>query len=104
MCTESTTNDRYNGSLDMPFAHSADADIWWDSAGPDDGVGTETLLLLNGLGSPAAKWFRVVRALRPTMRVVTIDNRGAGPTRVPAGPYPLPPRAADAGAGPDAAG
>jgi pimeloyl-ACP methyl ester carboxylesterase len=104
MCTESTTNDRYNGSLDMPFAHSADADIWWDSAGPDDGVGTETLLLLNGLGSPSATWFRVVRALRPTVRVVTIDNRGTGRTGVPEGPYPVSQLAADAVAVLDAAG
>jgi pimeloyl-ACP methyl ester carboxylesterase len=85
------------------MAHRAGVDVWWDSAGPDDGVGTETVLLLNGLGSPSATWFRLVRALRPHLRVLTVDNRGTGRTGVPDGPYPVPTLAQDAVAVLDAA-
>jgi pimeloyl-ACP methyl ester carboxylesterase len=84
----------------MPVVHHAGADIWWDSVG----AGPETVLLLNGLGSPSATWFRVVRALSPHMRVLTIDNRGTGRTGVPEGPYPVATLAADAVAVLDAAG
>ena len=43
----------------MPVARSAGVDVWWDSTG----TGPETVLLLNGLGSPSATWFRLERAL-----------------------------------------
>jgi 3-oxoadipate enol-lactonase len=88
----------------MPVVHNACAEIWWDATGPDDRAGTETLLLLNGLSSPSATWFRLVRALRPQLRILTLDNRGTGRTGVPDGPYPIPLLAADALAVLDAAG
>ncbi len=68
----------------MPFAHSGDNEVWWDSTG--DGT---PILLINGLSSPSAVWFRLVPLLAPHHRVITFDNLGTGRTRTPPGPYTM---------------
>lgn len=45
----------------------------WESAGSGS-----PLLLIQGLGYPAAMWFRLVPMLIPHFRVITFDNRGVG--------------------------
>ena len=44
------------------------------------------VLLVNGLGSPAASWALQVKALAPQFRVITFDNRGVGETDLPPDP------------------
>jgi pimeloyl-ACP methyl ester carboxylesterase len=44
------------------------------------------VLLINGLGSPAASWALQVKALAPHYRVITFDNRGIGETDLPPDP------------------
>lgn len=84
----------------MPFVERGRVRVWWNSTGSG-----EPVLLLNGLSSPSDVWFRLVRQLSPTFRVITIDNRGTGRTGVtPGGPYSIETMASDAIAVLDAAG
>jgi pimeloyl-ACP methyl ester carboxylesterase len=69
------------------------ARISWEADGPDDG---QAVLLIMGLGYPAAMWFRQVPALTERYRVIRVDNRGAGHTGdVPGAPYTVETMAAD---------
>jgi pimeloyl-ACP methyl ester carboxylesterase len=69
------------------------ARIAWESDGPRDGP---AVLLVMGLGSPAAMWFRMVPTLAERYRVIRLDNRGAGHTGdVPGAPYTVETMAAD---------
>ncbi len=56
------------------------------------------LLLVNGLGSDRKEWLFQVPAFAPHFRVITFDNRGAGESEVPAGPYTTAQMADDAAA------
>lgn len=69
----------------MPFVSSAQAEVWWDSVG--DG---SPIVLINGLSSPSAAWFRLVPLLAPHHRVITLDNLGTGRTSAPSVPYTVP--------------
>lgn len=69
----------------MPFVDSVQAHVWWDSVG--DGT---PIVLINGLSSPSAAWFRLVPLLEPQHRVITLDNLGTGRTYTPPGPYSVP--------------
>ena len=53
------------------------AEIWWESHGPK---GTPAVVLVTGLGYPAAMWWRQLPALTSAHRVILVDNRGAGRT------------------------
>ena len=69
------------------------ARISWEADGPDDG---QAVLLIMGLGYPAAMWFRQMPALTERHRVIRVDNRGAGHTGdVPGAPYTVETMAAD---------
>lgn len=83
----------------MPFVSSGQAKVWWDSAGE----GTP-ILLINGLSSPSAVWFRLVPLIAPHHRVITFDNLGTGQTGTPPGPYTVAMLAAAAAAVVQAAG
>lgn len=83
----------------MPYAASQDASIFWE----EEGAG-EPVLLIMGLGYPAAMWFRVVPYLSDGYRTIRFDNRGVGSTGVPPGPYRIETMADDAAAVLDAAG
>jgi 3-oxoadipate enol-lactonase len=67
------------------------------------GTGTAVLLVM-GLGLPAAAWWRTVPILARSLRVIAFDNRGCGRSDRPPGPYALADMAADAVAVLDAAG
>ncbi len=74
---------------------------WYDDGLPS----APAVLLLMGLGYPAAAWFRTVTALAGDYRLLRPDNRGAGLTGdVPGGPYSVETMAEDAVAVLDEAG
>ena len=54
------------------------------------------VLLVMGLGMPGAGWWRTVPVLSERLRVLTFDNRGAGRSDHPPGPYTLEQLADDA--------
>jgi 3-oxoadipate enol-lactonase len=56
----------------------------------------EPLLMIMGLGSTAAAWRFQRRFFRNYYQVITFDNRGAGKTDKPAGPYSMQQMAGDA--------
>lgn len=78
----------------MPIVERPDgARIAWQEDGNPDGP---AVLLVMGLGYPAAMWWRLVPALADRYRVVRVDNRGAGLTGdVPGGPYTVETMAGD---------
>ncbi len=78
------------------------AEIWWESTGSET---APPVVLIMGLGWPAAMWFRQVPALAERYRVITVDNRGAGHTGdVVGAPYSVNTMAADVAAVLDEAG
>ncbi|CUH38866.1 AB hydrolase superfamily protein YdjP [Jannaschia seosinensis] len=64
----------------------AGAEIFFNVSGPDDGEGTDTIVLLHGYPLSGALFSRVVGTLDDTHRVVTIDHRGYGNSTIP---YPV---------------
>jgi 3-oxoadipate enol-lactonase len=56
----------------------------------------EPLLLIPGLGFASWSFTKQVKALSPVARVITIDNRGAGRSDKPHGPYSIDQLADDA--------
>ncbi len=83
----------------MPFADNQGTKIYWDERGT--GV---PILLIMGLGYPSAMWHRTRPALSTSYRTIALDNRGAGQSDVPPGPYSIALMASDAAAVLDAAG
>jgi 3-oxoadipate enol-lactonase len=83
----------------MAFIENQGAKIYWDEQGEGDPV-----LLIMGLGYPSDAWYRTRPALARRFRTIALDNRGAGRSSMPAGPYPIPLMASDAAAALDAAG
>ena len=49
----------------------------------------EPVLLIMGLGMASTGWWRTVPVLAERFRVITFDNRGAGRSDSPRGPYTL---------------
>ena len=82
----------------MPFADNQGTRIYWD----EQGTGAP-LLLIMGLGYPSAMWHRMRPALSASYRTIVLDNRGAGQSDVPPGPYSIALMASDAAAVLDAA-
>lgn len=74
----------------MPRVHANGIDIQYEVAGSG-----EPLLLIAGLGYGGWMWHKMVPGLAERFRVVTFDNRGAGGTDMPAGPYTAQMLAAD---------
>lgn len=83
----------------MPFVENQGARIYWDEQGQG-----EPLLLIMGLGYPSYLWHRTRPVLAQRYRTIALDNRGAGQSDAPAGPYPIALMASDAAAVLDAAG
>jgi 3-oxoadipate enol-lactonase len=83
----------------MPFIENQGARIYWD----ERSVG-EPVLLIMGLGYPSDMWWRTRPVLDGRYRTIVLDNRGAGRSGAPPGPYPIAMMAADALAVLDAAG
>lgn len=61
----------------MSFVDRQEARIYWNSLGRG-----EPVVLIMGLGCSSAMWFRVAPQLARTHRVILLDNRGSGQTRV----------------------
>jgi 3-oxoadipate enol-lactonase len=83
----------------MPFAENHGTKIYWDQQGHG-----EPVLLIMGLGWASNMWHRTRPVLAPHFRTIAFDNRGAGRSDVPAGPYSIATMASDAAAVLDAAG
>lgn len=83
----------------MPYVDNADARVYFETHGQG-----EPLLLIMGLGGHSRSWAFQVPALAQHYRVITIDNRGAGLSDKPPGPYTMELFADDVRAVLDAAG
>jgi 3-oxoadipate enol-lactonase len=83
----------------MAFVENHGARIYWDEQGRG-----EPVLLIMGLGYPSAMWHRTRPALAARYRTIALDNRGAGRSDTPPGPYSIRRMASDAAAVLDAAG
>jgi len=75
--------------------------IWFEVFGNPAG---EPLLMIQGLGADSRAWAFQRRALGRHYRCIALDNRGAGRSGVPPGPYDLEAMAGDAVAVLDASG
>jgi pimeloyl-ACP methyl ester carboxylesterase len=83
----------------MSLAENRGAKIYWDELGQGD-----PLLLIMGLGWASNMWHRTRPVLAARYRTIACDNRGAGRSDVPPGPYSIALLASDAAAVLDAAG
>ncbi len=83
----------------MAFVENQGAKIYWDEQGQG-----EPILLIMGLGWASAMWHRSRPILAQRYRTIALDNRGAGLSDVPPGPYSISVLASDAVAVLDAAG
>jgi 3-oxoadipate enol-lactonase len=83
----------------MPFVSNQGTKIYWD----EQGAGAPILLIM-GLGYPSVMWHRTRPWLSASYRTIALDNRGAGQSDVPPGPYTIALMASDAAAVLDAAG
>ena len=77
----------------MPIAENHGAKIYWDEQGQG-----EPVLLIMGLGWASSMWHRTRPVLAAHYRTIAFDNRGAGRSEVPPGPYLIATMAADAAA------
>lgn len=75
----------------MPYTMSSEANIWWKAQGEGDPI-----LLIAGLGSSSDTLHRITRHLSSQYRTVQFDNRGAGRSDSPPGPYSIAKMAEDA--------
>lgn len=66
----------------MPILHTASVKIYYEvhGTGPD-------LLFLSGLGGGTWSWYGQVPFFRNMYRTIVFDNRGAGRSSMPQGPY-----------------
>lgn len=83
----------------MPFAENQGTKLYWDDAGQGAPV-----LLIMGLGWASNMWHRTRPVLSARYRTIAFDNRGAGRSEVPPGPYSIAVMASDTAAVLDAAG
>lgn len=83
----------------MPFAENQGTKLYWDEAGQGAPV-----LLIMGLGWASNMWHRTRPVLSARYRTIAFDNRGAGRSEVPPGPYSIAVMASDTAAVLDAAG
>ncbi len=60
----------------MAYVSADNAHVWWESTGRGS-----PLLLINGLSSPSASWFRLTPLLTEQHAVLTFDNPGTGRTK-----------------------
>jgi 3-oxoadipate enol-lactonase len=68
----------------MPLATTRDIEIYYESHGTGS-----PLVFVSGLGQKSAAWQLQVPYFSGTMRVVTLDNRGAGKSSRPDYPYTM---------------
>jgi pimeloyl-ACP methyl ester carboxylesterase len=83
----------------MSLVENRGAKIYWDVQGQGEAV-----LLIMGLGWASNMWHRTRPVLTERYRTIAFDNRGAGRSDVPHGPYSIALLASDAAAVLDASG
>jgi pimeloyl-ACP methyl ester carboxylesterase len=66
----------------MPKAHINNIDIYYETHGSGD-----PLILIGGLGYDIWQWHKMVPELAKEFEVIIFDNRGAGKSDCPPGPY-----------------
>ena len=74
----------------MPVVQANEIETYYE----EHGFG-EPLLLIMGWGGNTATWNPQLEGLAEQYRVIAFDNRGAGRTKAPDGPYTIPQMAAD---------
>lgn len=74
----------------MPKVNVNDIDVAYEVIGEG-----HPLLLITGVGYGAWFWHKVIPGLAERYQVISFDNRGAGGTDKPDGPYTVPMMAAD---------
>jgi pimeloyl-ACP methyl ester carboxylesterase len=74
----------------MPTILANDIQIYYEIHGRG-----RPLVLISGLGYGLWQWHRMIPGLAQHFQVIVYDNRGAGQTDKPAGPYSAPMMAAD---------
>ena len=74
----------------MPVVQANEIEIYYEEHGSG-----EPLLLIMGWGGNAATWDPQLEGLAERYRVIAFDNRGAGRTKAPDGPYTISQMAAD---------
>lgn len=74
----------------MPHAHANGIDIYYEIHGSG-----APLVLISGLGYGLWQWHRMLPGLAEQFQVIVYDNRGAGQTDKPPGPYSAPMMATD---------
>lgn len=77
----------------MPLTRVNDTELYYESHGSGD-----PLLLIGGLGRAVSEMRPLTEALAAGHRVIAVDNRGAGRSAKPPGPYTIEQMAADAAA------
>ncbi len=77
----------------MTTTRVGDLEMYYDEQGDPH---AEPVLLIMGYGGNADAWAPQIAALGAKYRVVAFDNRGAGRTTQPEGPYSVPQMADDA--------
>jgi len=82
----------------MAFARVGGTKIYWDEQGQG-----EPVLMIMGLGWSSNMWHRTRPALSDRYRTIAFDNRGAGRSDTPPGPYTMVQMSGDAAAVLDAA-
>mgnify|MGYP001026068927 CR=1 FL=1 len=82
----------------MPFIRSGDVQLWYETFG--DG---EPLVLIMGLGGVIQAWALQIAEFAKHYRLICMDNRGAGRSDKPEGPYSITAFAEDLAAVLDAA-
>jgi len=76
----------------MPAVTANDVRLFYEETGAAD---APPLVLIMGWGGDHTAWAFQVPALAVDHRVIALDNRGAGQSDVPEGPYTIPGMAAD---------
>ena len=74
----------------MPTAQANGINIYYEARGEG-----EPMVLISGLGYGLWQWHKMVTGLAEHFHVIAFDNRGAGQTDKPAGPYDVRLMAAD---------
>ena len=75
----------------MPYCQSRDVRLYYEGKGKGP-----NLLFISGLGGGVWSWFAQVPFLQNFFHTITLDNRGAGRSEKPPGPYRMSDFAADA--------
>jgi len=75
----------------MPFCECQEIDLYYQTSGEG-----QPLMLISGLSGGTWSWYEQVPFFKNHFRTITFDNRGAGRSSMPPGPYTIKSMAEDA--------